>query len=998
VKRYTSREVRQALVGKGNLQTLLSDRICDFNPYQPGALQKLSQIDKELALLGWKRARQLFAERPAVEALENIWASVCHLVEVRSFLVRGLVQDNDLEVLKRSKQLQVISADDKDLRDTLDDIFNGKYGQKTPDLLSLHGFDSEVRIRWGLASRVQRRDSYLELLRCAGGVASVSVHDALGLLKEALTECNEPNLPHITQIEAITLSDSEFNILSADPTVFKRIYSHPSSLTPTTIEKIRKSRLKYKADIVLIKKIYAHLSNRSWKQAGDIATELAVDRPALLAAKQVFLDIGEIADIVGVHSKEKWTYMPDAGHRNLVKIFGAKSIPMHWKFDAEKLAQSLADGLIHERKLSKYDIQQLGNTWSMEAKRSLIRAKRYRVLQVDDKVWEGQPLKVLTHAASSRPDDGKKLLHTYLPKSNKAFEIVDSVLSIGSKKFCIILEEVVSIKLMHGDPLLGPISWGELLSSEIGTESWRQAVSRGLLRRPRLEQLLYAVKNAYPNTTKAAFKQEAIALFKSMKTVSSDEATLIMNWIGAKPSHAKYIVPNLTQPTISKIANLKPGACTVESIKLLYQEIGEEHASTIWKMQLGHVTDSNQLLELAIEGAKKGWESDWNSSWLRVTGSVESRSRALIFLARHNLVTLRTMRRHFTEEVISSALLWTSNQLPYKNSFEKIFLELISSLGLRHGATLRWLLSNRSRGKAAGSKFDHLYERYEIPKKSGKLRKISSPTAGLKRIQKSIAVTLIDPLGAHPSAYGFVKGRSIVGNAQLHVGKKLVVNADVSNCFPSVRWPLVRYALMRDLSNRLSPLSISFLVDLCTAEGALPIGAPTSPAVLNRVMYKTDEILNYQAELRGCSYSRYADDITFSGNSGAVSLLGVARGVLSGIGLSLDPQKTNIFRRGRRQICTGLVVNEKVNVPRRIRKRVRAAVHAFENSKPMMWEGEQMNSSELRGRLEFLKMVAPDTASPLITRMNSAMSKSTSPTIGQKKKVAKRGKENHEKN
>jgi hypothetical protein len=124
--------------------------------------------------------------------------------------------------------------------------------------------------------------------------------------------------------------------------------------------------------------------------------------------------------------------------------------------------------------------------------------------------------------------------------------------------------------------------------------------------------------------------------------------------------------------------------------------------------------------------------------------------------------------------VISSALLWTSNQLPYKNSFEKIFLELTSVLGLRHGATLRWLLSNRSQANAAGSKFDHLYERYEIPKKSGKMRKIFAPAAGLKRIQKSIAINLLDPLGAHASAYGFVKGRSIVGNAQLHVKKMLV--------------------------------------------------------------------------------------------------------------------------------------------------------------------------------------------------------------------------------
>ena len=978
MKRYTSREVRQALVGKGSLQTLLSDRIANFNPYQAGVYEKFKLVDKELALQGWKRARNLFPERSAIEALENVWACISHLKEVRLFLLRGVAKQNDPEVLKRSKQLEAISDDDKGPYDTLDEIFNGKLGDKIPDLLGFSGFSSEIRIRWGLASRVQKRDNYLELLRCTGVVTSVSVNVALELLKEALAQCNERDIPKITAIQAVTLSDSEFNILSADPTVFKRIFAQKTSQIFTIIEKLQESRRKYKRDLALLKQIHLHLSNRSWKQAGDLATELIVDRPVLLAARQVSIEMGNIADIVSVQSTEKWTSMSDNGHRNLVKIFGANFIPAHWKCDAEQLAQLIADGSIRERKLSMHDIRQLGSTWSTKAKNALIRAKRYRVLQVDDEVWEGQSLSVLAHAASAKPDDGKELLQKYLSKPDKAIEVIESVLSIGSRKFCRTLEEVVSIKLRYQNPLSSPTCWDELLSSEIGTQIWVQAVHRGLLRRPTLEQLFYAVKNAYPSTKKTAFKQEVINLFKNMKRVSFDEATQAMEWIGSKPSDAKYIAPNLTLATIISIANLKPGACTIESIKTLYQELSDDRRSLIWKMQLGHVTNSSHLLELAIEGSKWGWRSEWNSRWLRVAGSVEHRSRALVFLSRNDLAALKRIRRHFTEEVIARALLWVSNQLPYKNAFEQIFLEITSFIGLRHGATLRWLLSNRSWERAAGSRFDHLYERYEIPKKSGEMRQISVPNAGLKRIQKSIAVTLLDPLGAHPSAYGFVRGRSIVENAQLHVGKALVVNADVSNCFPSVRWPLVRYALMRDLSNRLSPLSISFLVDLCTAEGSLPIGAPTSPVILNRVMYKTDEILSYKAEQKGCSYSRYADDITFSGNAGAVSLLGVTRGVLSGIGLSLDPKKTNIFRRGRRQVCTGLVVNEKVNVPRRIRKRVRAAVHAFENSKPMFWGDERMNSSGLRGRLEFLKMVAPDNAGPLIARLNVAMSKKSS--------------------
>jgi hypothetical protein len=73
-------------------------------------------------------------------------------------------------------------------------------------------------------------------------------------------------------------------------------------------------------------------------------------------------------------------------------------------------------------------------------------------------------------------------------------------------------------------------------------------------------------------------------------------------------------------------------------------------------------------------------------------------------------------------------------------------------------------------------------------------------------------------------------------------------------------------------------------------------------------------------------------------------------------------------------MCTGLVVNDRVNVPRSIRKKIRAAVHAFEQGRSLVWEGELMSPSSLRGRLEFLKMVAPDTTAPLVQRLDAAQS------------------------
>jgi retron-type reverse transcriptase len=246
---------------------------------------------------------------------------------------------------------------------------------------------------------------------------------------------------------------------------------------------------------------------------------------------------------------------------------------------------------------------------------------------------------------------------------------------------------------------------------------------------------------------------------------------------------------------------------------------------------------------------------------------------------------------------------------------------------------------------------------------------ISAPDAGLKRVQRAVLERLLAPLGQHEAAHGFAPGRSIVGNAQVHVGQSVVVNADVRSCFPSVRWPLVLAALRRDLSPQLSPVAISLLCDLCTAEGGLPIGAPTSPALLNRVLLKTDEILSAAASARGVRYTRYADDLSLSGGDAAVEMLGIARRTLAQIGLELDPRKTNIFRRGRRQVVTGLVVNDQVSVPRRIRRRLRAAVHRAEQGQVPLWHDEEQGLDALQGRLAFVRMVHPEEGAALMQRL-----------------------------
>jgi len=240
-------------------------------------------------------------------------------------------------------------------------------------------------------------------------------------------------------------------------------------------------------------------------------------------------------------------------------------------------------------------------------------------------------------------------------------------------------------------------------------------------------------------------------------------------------------------------------------------------------------------------------------------------------------------------------------------------------------------------------------------------------------VQRAILNKLLMPLGVHGAACGFVPGRNITHNALPHVGQAVVVNADIRNCFPSVSWSVVRAAWRRHWGERLSPQAISLLVDLTTAQGGLPVGAPSSPALLNLVLWRTDEILQAQATRLGAHYTRYADDLTFSGGPAVVGLLKTAERTLAQIGLELDPKKTNVFRRGRRQMVTGLVVNDQVAVPRAIRRRLRAGVHQVEQGGQAHWAGLPQDTAALKGRLGFVAMVQPEHAAPLLARLDAGL-------------------------
>lgn len=255
------------------------------------------------------------------------------------------------------------------------------------------------------------------------------------------------------------------------------------------------------------------------------------------------------------------------------------------------------------------------------------------------------------------------------------------------------------------------------------------------------------------------------------------------------------------------------------------------------------------------------------------------------------------------------------------------------------------------------------YQEYQIPKRSGGMRTIQSPDDQLKKVQRLILHRVLGRLRAHECAHGFEIGRSIVTNALPHANSAVILKLDIRNFFPTTTTDRVR-EYFRKIG--WDTAAAAALTRICTHKGGLPQGAPTSPRLSNLVNVSMDarlagaargfRLLEYDAKTFGMvpsarttvpmSYTRYADDITFSfaqDNREAVhALICLAKIVLEDYGYELHQRaKLQIRRRHERQMITGLVVNEHVQLPRETRRRLRAMRHRKANNREITISAEQ---------------------------------------------------------
>lgn len=220
------------------------------------------------------------------------------------------------------------------------------------------------------------------------------------------------------------------------------------------------------------------------------------------------------------------------------------------------------------------------------------------------------------------------------------------------------------------------------------------------------------------------------------------------------------------------------------------------------------------------------------------------------------------------------------------------------------------------------------YHVYKIKKHNGKYRTIYEPNALLKQIQKQILNNILNNRTISQYAKAYHKGIKIKDNATPHVNKEIVLKLDIRDFFESITF--------LDIYNSCFPIEYfpksvgMILTYLCTYSDHLPQGSPTSAYISNLVMKDFDEKLGKWCDLNNISYTRYSDDMTFSGNFNPSEIIIKVRKMLYRLGLELNNNKTHVVYSSSSQNVTGIVVNKKVQVNAKYRNRIRQEIYYIE--------------------------------------------------------------------
>lgn len=292
--------------------------------------------------------------------------------------------------------------------------------------------------------------------------------------------------------------------------------------------------------------------------------------------------------------------------------------------------------------------------------------------------------------------------------------------------------------------------------------------------------------------------------------------------------------------------------------------------------------------------------------------------------------------------------------------------DLAQWLGLT-GAEAAWFADRK--GLNNGKSGHYTYRVFE--KRGGTARLIEAPKTRMKELLRRLLVDVFAKIPVHAAAHGFVVGHSIKSFAAPHAGQPCVLKMDLADFFPSISRARVESLLIT--AGYDEPVA-ELLAGMCTNRAPrdiapspiymlphLPQGAPASPAIANLCMFRADRRLRGLAESAGAVYTRYADDLAFSGGPNVVKLAPYAAAIIEEEGFHVNHRKTRVMRRGTRQKLAGLIVNEKVNISRADFDALKALLTNCARQGPASQNRDGIADfrAHLNGRVAFVESIHP---------------------------------------
>jgi len=290
------------------------------------------------------------------------------------------------------------------------------------------------------------------------------------------------------------------------------------------------------------------------------------------------------------------------------------------------------------------------------------------------------------------------------------------------------------------------------------------------------------------------------------------------------------------------------------------------------------------------------------------------------------------------------------------------------------------------------------YKFFTLKKRNGGHREIMAPKGQLKNIQKWINYYILGQVKIHQNSFGFIKGGSIKDNAKIHANQECILNIDLLKFFDTITQERV-FGMFKQFGYH--PNLARLLASLTTAKHKewywnqidldkhpelkklaekkpkiIPQGAPTSPAISNIICRKLDNRLFKLAHKCNCKYSRYADDITFSGSKSDLPSLKLINKIIVEEGFYINKDKIGYYSKGSKQYVTGLAINDGVRIPRNRKREIRKILHyckinGVENHKKNTGIDNKSHFKEwLAGNIAFIHDIEPDKAKILWNKFN----------------------------